>query len=118
MRKMCGFALLVLLATTARAADVSGKWTGELVLDDGNSMTACVHLKQAGQAVTGTQGPSEDKQFPITRGRLEGDQLSIEAQPGPAVLRLTMKLDGNKLAGDVFEDDHKIGTVSLQKANP
>lgn len=118
MRKMYVLGLLVLLAAMARGADVSGKWTGELVLDTGNNMTACVHLKQEGQAVTGTQGPSEDKQFPITKGRMAGDQLSIEAQPGPAVLRLTMKLDGNKLAGDVFEDERRIGTVSLQRVNP
>jgi hypothetical protein len=117
MRKTQVFGLAVLLTATAWGGDVSGKWTGGLLLDTGNHISAYVHLKQVGEEVTGTEGPSEDNQFPITTGRMDGERLVIEAKPGPAVLRLSMKLDGNKLIGDVFEDERKIGTVSLQKAD-
>ncbi len=118
MRKAHISGLAMLLTATAWGGDLSGKWTGEMVLDTGNTMPAYVHLKQEGDVVTGTEGPSEDKQFPITKGRIDGERLVIEAKPGPAVLRLSMNLDGNKLAGDVFEDENKIGTVSLQKEHP
>lgn len=118
MIKRLGFTLWLLLAVFAWGAGVDGKWTGQLTLDTGQIVPASVHLKQEGSAVTGTQGPSEEKQFPLTKGRIEGEQIIIEAQPGPAVLRLSMKRDGDKLTGEVFEDERKIGTVSLQKAKP
>jgi hypothetical protein len=116
--KLRGFSLFLLLASGAWGADVTGKWTGSLDLNTGNHGAAYVQLKQQGDTITGTQGPSEDRQFPITSGRIDGGQVTIEARPGAAVLRLTMKLEGNKLTGDVFEDDEKIGTVSLQKVTP
>jgi hypothetical protein len=109
--------MLILMATSAWAADVTGKWTGSMSLNDSNPDTACANLKQDGAVVTGTMGPSDDKQFPITRGRIEGEQVTIEARPGPSVFRLTLKLEATKLTGEVFEDDRKIGTVSLQKVD-
>jgi hypothetical protein len=115
MRQRGWMCLLMLVATTAWAADVTGKWTGSMVMDNGDQGAACLRLKQTGGAITGTGGPSEESQFPITTGRIDGEQVTIEARPGAAVLRLTMKLDGNKLTGEVFEDDQKIGTISIQK---
>ncbi len=115
MTKWRGLGLFLLLASAAFGADVTGKWTGSLDLDNGNHGGAYVALKQQGSVITGTQGPSAASQFPITSGHIDGQQVTIEARPGSAVLRLTMKLAGDKLTGDVFEDDEKIGTVSLQK---
>jgi hypothetical protein len=110
--------LLMLVTTSVWAADVSGKWTGSMVLNSGEADPANAHLKQNGNLVTGTMGPSDEKQFPLTKGSIEGGQVTIEAKPGPKVLRLSMKLEGTKLTGEVFEDDQPIGTVSLQKAGP
>ena len=108
---------LVLMATSAWASDVTGKWMGSMVLNDGTSQPGCVHLKQNGTVVTGTMGPSDEKQFPITSGGVDGERVTIQAQPGPAVLKLTMKLAATKLSGEVFEDDRRIGTVSLEKVD-
>jgi len=108
--------LFMIMVATAWGADVTGKWTGSMVRDDGVQDAACLHLKQTGGLVTGSAGPSDDSQFPITSGRVEGSQVTIEARPGPAVLRMAMKLDGNSLTGEVFEDDRKIGTLALKKA--
>ena len=112
-----GLGLFLLLASGAWGADITGNWTGSMDLDNGNHGGAYVQLKQQGGAVTGTEGPSASRQFPITSGRIDGGQVTIEARPGSAVLRLTMKLAGNKLTGDVFVDDQKIGTVSLQRVD-
>jgi hypothetical protein len=109
--------LLILVATSMWAADLTGKWTGSMVLNEGRTDPANVQLKQNGNEVTGTMGPSDEKQFPLTSGRMDGDQVTIEAKPGPSVLRLTMRLEGTKLSGEVFEDNQEIGTVSLQKAS-
>ena len=109
--------LLMFVATSVWAADVTGKWTGSMVLNTGGSDPANAQLKQNGNVVTGTMGPSDEKQFPLTSGRIDGDQVTIEARPGPSVLRLTMRLEGTKLSGEVFEDNQEIGTFSLQKAS-
>ncbi|HXH48345.1 MAG TPA: hypothetical protein VNM47_03145 [Terriglobia bacterium] len=109
--------LLMFVATSAWAADVSGKWTGSMVLNAGRTDPANVQLKQNGKVVSGTMGPSDEKQFPLSSGRVDGDMVTIEAKPGPSVLRLTMRLEGTKLSGEVFEDNQEIGTVSLQKAS-
>lgn len=118
MNSIRRFAMVcLLLAGVVWGADVNGKWTGSMVLDSGEQGTAAVSLKQDGATITGTAGPSEDAQFPITKGRIDGEQIVIEAHPGPAVLRFSMKIEGNKLVGDVFEDDQKIGTISLQRVS-
>jgi hypothetical protein len=109
--------LLMLLATTAWAADVTGKWQGSMALNDSNQDAACAHLKQNGAVITGTMGASDDNQFPLTNGHIDGDMVTIEARPGTSVLRLTMKLEATKLSGEVFEDDRRIGTVSLKKVD-
>ena len=110
--------LLILVSTSVWAADLTGKWTGSMVLNSGETNPANAHLKQKGEVVTGSMGPSDEKQFPLTKGSIEGAQVTVEAKPGPKVLRLSMKLEGTKLTGEVFEDDEPIGTVSLQKAGP
>lgn len=110
--------LALLVATSAWAADFTGKWTGSMALKNGEADPANVHLKQNGNVITGTMGPSDEKQFPLTKCSVDGDQVTIEARPGPKILRMTMKLEGTKLSGDVFEDNEPIGTVSLEKAAP
>jgi len=116
-RLWIGTLVWILVAASAWASDVTGKWTGSMALNDGTSQSAYVHLKQNGEVVTGTMGPSDEKQFPITSGGVDREQVTIQAQPGPAVLKLSLKLEATKLTGEVFEDDRKIGTVSLEKAD-
>lgn len=114
-RRIFSLVVMLAMAVSAWAADVTGKWTGSMTLNSGGDQPAFVMLKQSGEVLTGSQGPSQDHQFPITSGRFDGKQVTIEAHPGGAVFKLSMKLGGNKLTGDVYEDDQKIGTVSLQK---
>jgi len=96
------------------AADVTGTWSGILSL--GNSeMPGYMVLAQEGAVVTGTAGGGPDGQHPIEKGTAEGDQVTIEARPGPALLKFAMKQQGDKLSGEVFEDGRQIGTVSLSR---
>ena len=41
--------------------------------------TAVLMLKQTGTDITGTVGPSEDAQFAIQKGKIEGDKITLEA---------------------------------------
>jgi hypothetical protein len=58
-------------------------------------------LDSDGNMITGTIGPDREAQFKITRASLEGETITIEAQPGGALR--------------VFEDGQLIGTISFQR---
>ncbi len=83
MRYLTGLwiVLFVFVATSAWAADVTGKWTGSMVLNTGGTDPANARSKQNGNVVTGSMGPSDEKQFPLISGRVDGDQVTIEARP-------------------------------------
>jgi hypothetical protein len=110
--------LPLLMAAAAWGADVTGNWSGTMVLTTGTRGAAYLKMKQNGTVITGTTGPSDQTQFPITSGRIDGNQVTVEAKPGDPVLKLVLKLESATLSGDVFEDNEKIGTISMQKVNP
>jgi hypothetical protein len=109
-------AILFAAFATCTAADIAANWSGTLSLDNGN-MPAYLVLKQTGNELCGTAGPTPDKQIPIDKGRVDGQNVTIEAKPGAATLRFTLTIgqDGHTLAGDVYESDRKIGTASFSK---
>jgi hypothetical protein len=89
----------------AAGADVSGRWTGsfKMTAPDGqvHDGTALLVLKQAGSDITGTIGPDDGEQHSITKGKIEGDKVTLEAAEGALVMKLEMVLTGERLAGDV-----------------
>ena len=60
-------------------------------------------LTQKGNEITGTVGPNADKQMPITKGAIEGSDVTLEATPpgGQGKLILKLKAEGDKLTGDL-----------------
>ncbi|HEY3743563.1 MAG TPA: hypothetical protein VGL53_27145, partial [Bryobacteraceae bacterium] len=93
----------VLLTGTVSAADLSGKWSGTATAKtpDGetNDGTAWVVLTQSGNALTGTAGPSADKQSPITDGKVDGDTVVFKVQVEDNVAVVTMRVVGDTLKG-------------------
>ncbi len=106
--------MLMLCAGLCLAADVTGSWSGTLSLSNGE-MPGYMVLTQKGAEVTGTAGGRPDGQHPIEKGTAEADQVTIEAKPGPALLKFVMKQQGDKLSGVVFEDGQPIGSISLDR---
>ncbi len=94
------------------ALNLTGTWSGKLYVNGESS--AFMVLSQDGDNISGTIGPDRDAQFKITKATVEGDTLTIEAQPG-GVLRFVMKMEGEKLAGDVFEDGVMVGTIKFER---
>jgi len=96
-------AAVLFLAGTVSAADLTGKWSGSVIAKtpDGetNQETAWMALTQSGNVVTGTAGPSSDKQSPITGGKIDGDQLEFKVQVEDAVATVRVKLVGERLQG-------------------
>jgi len=69
---------LMLTAANARAADVTGSWTGDSAMPDGSSFQLSFTFKQDGAALTGTiQGPQGDA-IDITDGKVDGNKISFK----------------------------------------
>jgi hypothetical protein len=75
---LCAALLLALSSANAHAADVTGAWTAEMSMGDGNSFQLGFTFKQDGEALTGTiQGPQGDA-IPISDGKIVGEKLSFK----------------------------------------
>ena|SRR2546427_13209249 len=70
-------AMAVLLAMTASAADVAGKWVGEMPTRNGQTRETTFDLKASGDKLTGTMtGPQGD--VDITDGKISGNDISFK----------------------------------------
>lgn len=86
------------LATSAFAADATGKWTAQVRGRDGQTRETTFNLTAAGETLTGTvSGRNGDN--PISDGTVKGDDLSfaVKVNFGGNDLKLLYK---GKLAGD------------------
>jgi len=99
------FLLAAFWVAAAAGADVSGKWSGSFKATgpDGESHdgTALLVLKQTGSEVTGSVGPHDGEQHAITKGKIEGDKITLESSDGGVVIKLDLVLTGDRIAGDV-----------------
>jgi uncharacterized protein (DUF2147 family) len=99
MRKT--YSLIGFMAATAGllsaqpAADVSGAWAGQLRGQGGGTGAVRIVLKQTGNQISGTAGPSEKQNPPqIYDGKLEGNHLTFAADDSDdSGLKLTYHFD-------------------------
>ena len=117
--------LLLLSSALIWAADVTGSWTGPIETTrngETRSSTALLILKQDGSTVTGTIGPSEGTRTDITKGSIDGNNVTLEALVIGPELRVTisLKLGGDKLTGEmkvVSPDGQQMtGKMNLDRA--
>ena len=103
------FALTLFVLPSMAAEDFTGKWSGQFtgVAPDGNQMTEPIllNLVHKGAELTGTAGPSAERQWKILKGKVDGDKVSFEvqaendSQTGPYVTITLAYADGH-LKGD------------------
>ncbi len=104
--------------TALLAGDVSGKWTGssEFVNRDGQVRSAPIlmTLRQSGQDVTGTAGPSADRQQEIRKGKISEDRLTFEIQDGTGYATVELTAAEGSLRGQAtFHRDYGVVTMKL-----
>jgi hypothetical protein len=93
---------IALCAVTAFAADATGKWSGTFTPEGQDPSSAFIVLKQTGASVTGTGGPNEERQWPITNGKIQGNRFTGECtSPEGAVYKLDIVIDGDKANGEI-----------------
>jgi len=89
---------MAILAAVVQAADVTGKWTGQVPTRDGGTREATFNFKQDGEKLTGTMtGPQGD--IELKDGAVKGDDVSfnVALSFGGNDVKLIYK---GKVAGD------------------
>jgi hypothetical protein len=119
--------LTILFTAMLAAADVAGKWTGNVEVDDpseGSTMNVAVRaefqLKDG--AVTGSVGRHEEAESePIQDAKLDGNKLTftVTAHEENATFKFVLTLDGDKLEGNMsgnLDGQQMNGKVHLARA--
>ena len=101
---LCVIARAALAMAAPAGTDLTGKWTGTFNVQgpDGAQLEQgeiVMHLKQAGAALSGTIGPSEEEQLPIIQGKADGDKVTIEVKREQTVVKVELTLTGDRLKG-------------------
>jgi len=105
MKVFACFLLLLGLALSAAAADITGNWSGTFNITGPGGETkeseALLVLKQNGSEITGTVGPNEDERHTIAKGKIEGDKITLvtTGDEGP-VITFDLVLEGGHIKGD------------------
>ena len=98
--------VVVLLASALMAMgaeDLTGKWTGSFIINmDGETKddVAYMVLKQSGTELTGTAGPGADQQWPLLKGKVDGNKVTFEVQTDGPLLKFELTLADGHLKGD------------------
>src|SRR6476660_9707707 len=114
-------ATVFLLAASAMAGDLTGKWSGTFKVDGGDhNVPQLFILKQQGKTLTGTGGPNAGEQYPIENGRINGDEVRFEITTGEWKFAYDLKQTGpDGLKGDLklqSVNDSRNARVSLTKS--
>lgn len=101
---LCSMLLAVCALTAAADTDITGKWSGSVNATtpegEAKTETAFLVLKQTGSEITGTVGPNEGEQFPIQKGKIDGDKITIEADHEGHTIKLALVLAEDHIKGD------------------
>lgn len=93
-----------LAAGQSKPVDLTGLWTGTFTESSGNPGGARINLTHKDSAVSGTAGPDENRQAPISNGKVTtvkgvtGVTFDV-TQPNGVVLSFDLKLTDGRLKG-------------------
>ena len=115
---------LFLFVTCLTAADVTGKWVGQLSSPNGSNerpQSCYMVLKQVDQTVTGTAGPDESHQSPIASGKVEGDKFTFVISMGKGSMSFEMTPNGDRMEGQAKmtrDGDTQVGNIVVKRLGP
>ena len=107
------FSCLLVLAAFAGLAiadtNVTGKWSGSFNITRANGemkdSTALLVLTQNGSEISGTVGPTEEEQFAIQKGRIEGNKITLEADHDGHTIKFELVLAADRITGEASMPD-------------
>jgi hypothetical protein len=95
-------AVFLMSAAILLAADLSGQWAGKTQLSiDGQMQEDTMHfsLKQSGDRLTGTAGPTPQQQAPIRNAKVDGNRITFETPVPQGVFQFDLTLEDGHLKG-------------------
>jgi hypothetical protein len=97
--------LLALAGGLFADTNLTGNWTGTFSPIDAqgveHSGPALLKLKQTGTEITGSVGPGEEEQHTITKGRIEGNKVTLDVSEDGHELHIILTLAEDTLKGDL-----------------
>ena len=99
--------LLFALLTAASAADLSGKWKGDMKTPDGGNLEINFSFQVNGEKLTGTVANTYGEEQ-ITDGSVKGDDISFIVMAGGGQFKITYK---GKLVGEELKFNVTIGDM-------
>jgi hypothetical protein len=117
---MCtGAAIFVLLsATFALAADVTGAWTGQAPGPNGESFQLTFTFKQDGAKLTGTVAVPQGPPLDISNGKMDGDKISFDVSFNGTTIKHDGVVNGDEIKLNSKSDDPNFpaSTLTLTRA--
>jgi hypothetical protein len=118
MRTLSALALVLFIAGTLSAADVSGTWKGSFDYN-GTAVPLTFDMKADGGALTGTVSGLPTPKVDIKDGKVDGDALTfwvgIEFQGNPIKLVVKGKVKGDEITFDIGTEGGEWGTQLTAK---
>ncbi len=104
MKTICTLIFAAALVLTAADTNVTGNWTGsfDITRADGSTSasTATLQLVQKGAEITGRVGPNESDLYPISKGKIEGNKVSLQVAHTDGTVNFELTLADNHLLGE------------------
>jgi len=92
-------AILALVASSAWAADLNGKWVGQAQEKGGEPREIIFDFKVTGAKLTGSVAGALNG--PIVNGRVNGDELSFNLSVGKEDSKRTINFKGKEANGEI-----------------
>ena len=120
MKTLAAFALLMFTLAPAQTADLTGKWAGTFSpqMPDGTSREQPIemNLTQKGKVVSGTAGPNAERQWPVSKGVVDGAKVAFDVtMDNGTVIKFTLTSAKDRLTGDA--DASQNGEVRKAKVD-
>ncbi len=116
VRSISSGLLLLALSVSAFAADVTGKWKGRM---EATGRDVVFNLKCDGANVTGTMSGADSKGHQITKGKIEGDKISLtvasEWEGNPVTLEVNGTVSGDTIKMTIGTEDGSWSTEATVK---
>ena len=99
--------LLLFAPPLIAAEDFTGKWTGSFTTtrDDGTERAQGIvlDLKQKGAELTGTAGPTEERQWPL-KGKVDANKVTFDLESTEGSIKFTLVFAEGHLKGDAVSE--------------
>ena len=114
---------LALAVVAPSAADVTGRWEGQISLQRSDGTTAedgvLLILSQKDATITGTVGNDDADRHPIVKGSIEGGRVTLHARnaQNDREYLIELTLSGEEMTGSVTSGERK-GQVAVKRSKP